>query len=377
MEKSHSGIAIIIGTKAELIKCMPIMLELQKQNKGYWFIHTGQHNLGNSCEEFGIKKPDFVLSKEPDRKIGTKFWSKIKISTFLWCVLTLFKIKKIIRKLQPKYVIYHGDTMNTAIAAAASSKVLNLRKRWKNVHLEAGLKSGSIREPFPEEFTRQVIDRFTDLLLAVSDGTVANLKKRKFNFVRSKIKKIGNTIIDSSIVSYNLAKKKNYKIPEGEYVLINLHRHENIVNKKRLQAILEILKETKIKGIWPLHENTKYFLKKYGLFDKAKEIENIEITPLVNYSEFISLLANCKYLITDGGSIQEESLVFKKPCVLLRKKTERQEGLFTGINFLTKLNINYSKEIIKKIEGGELKIRKFKNPYGEEGVSKKVLEVLR
>ena len=65
MEKFKSKIAIVIGTKAELIKCMPIMLELQKQKKDYIFIHTGQHSLKGACEEFGIKKPNFVLSKEP------------------------------------------------------------------------------------------------------------------------------------------------------------------------------------------------------------------------------------------------------------------------------------------------------------------------
>jgi len=111
--------------------------------------------------------------------------------------------------------------------------------------------------------------------------------------------------------------------------------------------------------------------------EKVKEIENIKIMPLANYSEFIFLLANCKYLITDGGSIQEESLVFKKPCILLRKKTERQEGLLTGINFLTKLDVNYSKDVIKRIESNKLKIKDFKNPYGEIGVSKKVIEELK
>ena len=83
------------------------------------------------------------------------------------------------------------------------------------------------------------------------------------------------------------------------------------------------------------------------------------------------------YLIVDGGSIQEESLIFKKPCLLLRKKTERQEGLASGINFLTKLDVNYSREIIRKIENNEIEIKNFENPYGKEGVSKRILEILK
>jgi len=81
-------------------------------------------------------------------------------------------------------------------------------------------------------------------------------------------------------------------------------------------------------------------------------------------------------LVTDGGSIQEESLVFKKPCILLRKKTERQEGLETGLNFLTDLDINKTEEFIKLVLNPKYKIPSFKNPYGEFGVSKKVVDVL-
>src|SRR3989344_6342531 len=137
--KNNSGIAIIIGTKAELIKCMPVMLELQEQKREYWFIHTGQHSLKGACEEFGIKRPDFVLSEPP--RISTKFWSKINKFSLFWFIDMIPKIKKLIRKINPSYVIYHGDTMSTAVGAIASSKLLNSKKRWKNVHLEAGLRS--------------------------------------------------------------------------------------------------------------------------------------------------------------------------------------------------------------------------------------------
>ncbi|MEM1577964.1 MAG: UDP-N-acetylglucosamine 2-epimerase (non-hydrolyzing) [Candidatus Pacearchaeota archaeon] len=364
-------IVFVVGTKAELIKCMPIMLELQKKREEYLFIHTGQHSLQNSCQEFSIKKPDFILSEEP--KASTKFWSKIDKSSVIWFLSTILKIKKLIKKLAPDYVIYHGDTMSSAAAAIASSKLLNPGKSWKNVHLEAGLRSGSIFEPFPEEISRRICDKFSDILLAVSERSKKNLEKEK---QKGKIIKMGNTIIDSALLSYKIAKKK-YKKSNYEYALINLHRHENLASKKRMKAIVEILKLVKIKALWPLHDSTKYYLKKHNLMQEVEKMKNIKIMPLIDYSHFIFLLANCKYLITDGGSIQEESLVFKKPCILLRKLTERQEGLTTGINFLTKLDINYAKEIIKKIESNKFKIKNFKNPYGEPGVSKKIVEMLK
>lgn len=371
MQESHSGIAIVIGTKAELIKCMPIMLEIQKQKKDYWFIHTGQHPLGEACEDFGIKKPDFILSKEPNR--STKFWSKINKISLLWFFFMILKIGRLIRKLKPKYVIYHGDTMSTAAAAISSSKLLNNSKKWKNVHLEAGLRSGSILEPFPEEISRRIGDSFSDILFAVSNLTEKNLKK---DGLKGKIIKIGNTIVESSEIAYKSAiKSKREKI--SNYVLINIHRHENIKDKERLRRIINIIKTIKTKAIWPIHANTAHFIEKYDLVKEVKNMKNIKLMSLIDYKDFIYLLANCKYLITDGGSIQEESLVFKKPCVILRKRTERQEGLSTGINFLTELDYDYSKKIIEDIENNKIKIKNFKNPYGEFGVSKKILEILK
>jgi UDP-N-acetylglucosamine 2-epimerase len=284
----------------------------------------------------------------------------------------MFEIRKIIRDLKPDYVLFHGDTMNTAMAVGASAWVLNPFKKWRNIHLEAGLRSGSIFEPFPEEFTRQVVDKFSDILIAVSDLTEKNLERYK----GKKIIKIGNTIADSSAIAYNKGKKK-YKKPRYKYALINLHRHENLRNKERMKRIVNVLKNVQIRAIWPLHDNTAYHLKKYDLMKEIKKIKNIEIIPLTDYPKFIFLLANCEYVITDGGSIQEESLIFKKPCVLLRKKTERQEGLDTGINFLTKLDVNYAKKMIQNLEKKRLKIKKFRNPYGAKGVSKKIVEILR
>jgi len=92
-----SKIAIVIGTKAELIKTFPIMLELQKKKREYWFISTGQHPLNQISTELGVKKPDFVLSVEPN--ISTKFWSKINRSSIFWSFKMIFKIKKLLKKL--------------------------------------------------------------------------------------------------------------------------------------------------------------------------------------------------------------------------------------------------------------------------------------
>lgn len=374
MRDSSKKIAIIIGTKAELIKCMPVMLELQKRKQDYWFIHTGQHPLGDLSRKMGLKKPDFVIRPEP--KISTKYWAIIRFKTFIECVGILWDIRRLIKKIRPKYVIYHGDTMSTAMAAGATSTVLNPFKTWKNVHLEAGLESGSLKEPFPEEITRRIISKFTDILFAVSDQAVKNLQNR-INFVGGEIIKTGNSVVDATWIAYNNAKKIKREKIEEDYFLLNVHRYENLKDINRLKSIIEILKQTKIKGIWPIHDNTKKYLEKWGLMREVKRIKNIEIVPLLNHEEWISLLINCKYVLADGGSIQEECLVLKKPDLILRKFTERKEGLTTGINFLTGLDLEYSKKIIKDIESNKFKIQNFKNPYGEVGLTKKIVDLLK
>lgn len=362
-------ICFILGTNAELIKTMPVMKELQIRRIDYYFIHTGQHSISKLIKDFGIKKPDAELYAPPE--LSSRFMVKTHKAIF-WNLPLIFKIQKQLRKIKNlKYVFYHGDTITTAAAAIASSNIFNIRKRWKNAHLEAGLRSGDLYEPFPEEIARRIADRFSDILFAVSKGTVKNLKQENLD---GKIINVGNTIIDAAHISLDLANKKFGKMKEKNFCLINIHRHENIKSKRRMKKVVEIIENVDIPAYWPLHDNTRQQLKKFGLMKIIERKENIKVTRLISYLEFIQKLANCRYLITDGGSIQEESLAFKKPCILLREKTERDEGLKSGINFLTKLNVHYAKSLIEKIEDKDLKISSFSNPYGDGKAAKRIVD---
>ncbi|MEM7821758.1 MAG: UDP-N-acetylglucosamine 2-epimerase, partial [Candidatus Aenigmatarchaeota archaeon] len=310
-------ITFILGTKAELIKTMPVMKELEKRGIDYYFIHTGQHTIMDLVKDFEIKNPDMILYKPPE--LSSRFMVKTHKAIF-WGLNGIPKILREIRKIGPSFVCYHGDTLSTTMASIASSRALNKNKKWKNAHLEAGLRSNNIFEPFPEEISRRIADRFSDILFAVSKGTVENLKKEK---LRGRIIHVGNTIVDSALLSLKIANKKFGKLKEKSFCLINIHRHENIKTKKRLEKIIDIISNVNIPAYWPLHDNTKQQLIKFGLMKKIEKKKNIKISKLLPYLKFIRLLANCKYLITDGGSIQEESLTFRKPCILLRMKTER------------------------------------------------------
>lgn len=366
-------IAIVIGTRAELIKIFPVMLELQNKDIDYYFIHTGQHNLKDLCEKFGVKKPDVVLTEESYK--SSKFNSK-ESKAILWNLKLIFKIKKEISKLKNlRYVLYHGDTMTTATASIATSRLLNWNKKYKNIHLEAGLRSWNNFEPFPEEISRQIAGKFSDVLFAVSDIAENNLKKY---FKRKKIIKVGNTILDSANIALEIAKKEKVKpLSNTKFALITIHRHENLKSKERMEKIVEILNSVNVPSYFAMHDNTRKKLEEFNLMRKLEGNKNIKIISPMNYPEFIYQISKCSLIICDGGSMQEESLIFKKPCVILRKATERPEGLESNFQFLSKLDVDKTKEKIKEYLNKNFKIKDFKNPYGEIGVSKKIVGVLK
>lgn len=365
-------IAIIIGTRAELIKTFPVMLELENKKIPYYFIHTGQHSLGNLCNQFGVKTPDVILTREP--KSTSKFNSK-QIKAIIWNLTIIFKIKKELKKLSNlKYVIYHGDTMSTISAAIGSSKLLNPFKKYKNVHLEAGLRSNNYFEPFPEEISRVIAGRFSDMLFAVSKRSENNL--RKLN--NKEVILTGNTVIDSANIAYNLSLKNKTKLLNNKkFALISIHRHENLKSKERMTKIVDILSSLKIPSYFTIHDNTRKKLEDFGLMSKIKENSNIILIDPMDYVSFIYQIANCSLIICDGGSLQEESLIFSKPCIILRKATERQEGLESNFQYLSNLNVNGTIEKIKEYTSPIFKIRSFKNPYGKIGLSKKIVSLLK
>jgi UDP-N-acetylglucosamine 2-epimerase (non-hydrolysing) len=368
----QSKIAIILGTRAELIKTFPVMLELQKHETPYYFIHTGQHNLKDLCEKFGVKNPDISLFNE---HIGSSRFNSRRMKAIIWNLRLFFKIKKELKLLKKlEYVLYHGDTMTTFTASLASSKLFNPSKKYKNIHLEAGLRSFNILEPFPEEISRRVAGKFSDILLAPSEESKNNLSKLR----NKKICVVGNVVVDSAFCALSIAKKNKIKpLSKNRFALISVHRDENLKSKVRLKKIVEILSDIPIPSYFMMHDNTKSKLEKYGLYDKLMKNKNIKIIPTMDYPSFITQIEKCSLIVCDGGSLQEESLIFGKPCVLLRMATERQEGLKTNFQFLSKLDVEKTKNKIKEFMSTNFKIKKYNNPYGEIGVSKKVVEEMK
>lgn len=354
--------AVVLGTRAELIKTFPVINELEKRSHEVQFISTGQHHLEDTCEMLKVKKPDTILTETVED--SSKF-NGSKVKAIAWNLKLLFKLRNTIIEQKPDYVLYHGDTMTTASAAVSSSRIMAPLRKFKTAHIEAGLRSGSIREPFPEEISRIIADILSNILFSVSYKSSQNL--RFHNKFGKKVFNTGNTVTDSVEIA---EKKESYN---EDYSVATVHRHENISSKDRMTKIVKILEQSPYTVKFFMHDNTKKLMKKHGLMNRIKQNKKIEVTSLKQYPEFLSVLKNSSLIYTDGGSIQEESLIFKVPCVLLRKRTERKEGLETDLNYLSELNPDNTQKYVDRINDID---RETSNPYGEKGASKRIVDKL-
>lgn len=313
-------IHIFIGTKAQYIKTSPLLRKLDIKGIEYNLVDSGQHaRLSQKLRgELNVRAPDVFLRRGKDIAVvfhallwGLKY---IILACFTpgWVLKNIFKNKRGV-------CVIHGDTPSTLI-----SMVLAKRAGLKVAHIEAGLRSFSYVNPFPEELIRVITMRFADILFAPSYWACGNLLKMK---VRGRIINLGmNTNIEST--GYALARGSNYARPARKFIVVTVHRVETILSRRKMRYVIDLLfrlsKSWSV--IWVLHEPTMKQLKKFRLDMKLKECQNIELKHLLDHADFIHLISGAEFLITDGGSIQEESYYLNIPCLVLRKRTERQEG---------------------------------------------------
>lgn len=346
---------VVLGTKAEYIKMAPIMLEFERRRIDYTFIHTGQHNIASLVKSFETKYPNIVLTKEDGFSGNTG-------GAFSWAINTFKSLFKILNKDRNSFVLYHGDTMSTAIAAGVALITGN-----RGVHIEAGLRSGNFREPFPEEFVRNIVDFISPFCFTPSLASKARLNRKKHVFC------VGNTVYDAiRCVNFN----KMIKKPKKQYAICTIHRHENITSWERMKKIINILHKCPIEVRWYMHENTKKKLDDYDLLQTAKYNNVVIIPKILDYFSFLPELANSSLVITDGGSMSEEAAFFKVPVLLLRMNTEREELLNTSCQILSKLNTEEKffsyYDILLGFDVSDF----MNNPYYQNNSSKKIIDVL-
>ena len=353
-------IAIILGTRPEIIKMSPVIRECEKQDLDYFILHTGQHYSYNLDKIFFNDLELPAAKYNLDVGSGTHAEETGKM---------LIGIEKILREEKPDIVLVEGDT-NTVLAGALAASKLQI----KVGHVEAGLRSYD--RTMPEEINRVLADHVSDFLFAPTEKARENLLNEGVE--EDKISVTGNTIVDAVYQNLEIARGKvdilnKLNLGPEEYFLVTTHRQENVDAKDRLKDILEGLESVytdfNLPIIYPIHPRTKKRLIKFGL-EVPKGVELIE--PL-GFLEFLQLEANTKLVLTDSGGVQEETCILKVPCVTLRDNTERPETLNVGSNVLVGVNQDRILEGVKKMLSKE---RDWKNPFGDGCAGVKIVEIL-
>lgn len=312
-------IHVIVGTKAQLIKMAPIMRVLKNQSINYNYISTGQHKgtIDEILKNFHIKKPDYVFY---DGKDVTSV-----IQMFSWATRIAIKAlrqkKQIFRNDKNGIVLVHGDTFSTILGA-----LLGKAAGLKVAHVESGLRSFNLFHPFPEEITRILTFRLSDYMFCPGDWAIKNLD----NYKKIKINTQFNTLLDSLRIALPEIRQINdIDIPQYRFGVVTLHRFENIFNRKAVDRIISIVERVANTRplLFILHKPTEIQLRKYDCLRRLEENPNIELRKRYDYFRFIKLIMEADFVVSDGGSNQEECYYLGKPIILLRKATERNDGL--------------------------------------------------
>jgi len=314
-------IHVFMGTKAQFIKMAPLMTALERNGLRINLIDSGQHaTLTRRLRGFfGIRQPDtFLWTKDVTSRWGALVWV-VKVMRCL--ALERRKIlSDVFRGDNKGLCLVHGDTLTTLIGAVYA-KACGLRL----AHVEAGLRSYSWFHPFPEELVRFVVSHMAEYLFAPSRENVSNLVKSR---VRGKIICThGNTVRDS--LRTVLDSQTCPAACCSPCALVTCHRFETIYSRQRAGFLVDTVCEVaeKLPVVFVLHPPTRKQLERFRLIDNLKNHPNISLRPILDYPDFIALLAKARLVVTDGGSIQEECAALEKPCLILRERTERSDGL--------------------------------------------------
>ncbi|MFC1846256.1 non-hydrolyzing UDP-N-acetylglucosamine 2-epimerase [Chloroflexota bacterium] len=365
-EDLQNSICIVVGTRPGIIMFSPIIRELEYQGMDYFVLHTGQHYSYNMDRQFF---EDLAL-KEPDYILGTvqycKFHGEQTAEMLKGCESVLLEKK-------PKIVLVGGDA-NTNLAGALAARKLGV----KVGHIEAGERSGDWR--MPEEHNRVMIDHISEYLFTTNEKGKDNLVKDN---VQGRIYVTGNPIVDAAKQNHEIARNKStilkeFKLEQDSYYILTLHREENVDSVKNLKDALEGMKlvyqKHKTRIVFLAHPRTINRIKYFGLEKYAGNIEGLDIKEAVGYLDFLNLLANARITLTDSGGVQQESCIFKVPCVTLRESTEWTETIDLNVNILCGTDPG-------KIVGGVEKMlqveRSWSSPFGDGKSAAKILDVIK
>ena len=342
----------------------PVYLALKKDRAfSVKLALTGQHS-DMLDEALDI----FAMSPEYNLNIMTAAQSLADITSS-----AVKQLDTVYKKEKPDLVMVHGDT-STTFASALSAFYNGI----PSAHVEAGLRTGNKNEPFPEELNRVLTDSISDILFPPTRGALLNIKREG---LRPRLISVtGNTIVDAAdMISRDerAVSARARRLAEKPFVLLTMHRRESW--GKPMEGVFYFLKNyfTAARGlrvIYPVHPNP---VVKNAAAKILGASDNIVLTEPLNYRDLIYLLKNCFFTVTDSGGIQEEALVFGKKVVLLRKRTERPEGVAAGFVKVAGTSPSKIRSCVSALIKDSAVKKTFRNPYGDGRAGERITQSLR
>jgi UDP-N-acetylglucosamine 2-epimerase (non-hydrolysing) len=346
VEQRNVDVVTIAGTRPEIIKLSELVQLLgSSQQYNHLLLYTGQHYSDNMKSVFFDElriKPDY------DLRCDTSDVGMLKGS-----------IVKFLSKIKPPYVLVYGDT-NSTLAGALAAKELGSTI----VHIEAGLRCFDLN--VPEERARIQIDSMSDYLFAPTELARTFLG---YEQIEQNVSVTGNLVVDVCRRLVKIADEHSRQDLPSEYLLLTMHRQENVDERDRLEMLRKHLSGIKHKIVFPIHPRTKNNLAKYNI----SLPDNVITIEPSGYLEFLYLLKNCRLVMTDSGGVQEEAIVLRRPCVTLRHVSERWETLLLKANVLFPL---YRRNSLSQVVESMLRARIDRNPYGQN-VAERMLELIK
>lgn len=366
---TKKNILFVFGTRPEVIKLAPVILELKKYPDDYNVIICNteqQRELSNQTLSYFGLKADLNLDCMRENQTLASVQSRI-----------LTSLDKIFEENKIDATIVQGDTITVL-----TGSLVSFYHKVPVFHVEAGLRSYDLFEPFPEEAMRQMTSRVAKLNFAPTEANKTALLKEGIN--EDDIFTVGNTVIDalfclSDETMDNAQHFFDFEIDPEKLVLITVHRREN--HGERIDRILSVISYLVTKHpdhtfVLPVHPNPNVKDKVYAVLE---QFNNVKLMEPLDYPNLVYLMKNAKLILTDSGGIQEEAPSFGCPTLVMRYETERQEGVEAGVSIL--VGADYDKivdesEKVLTCEKSQTRLQA-QNPYGDGTTSIKIERLIR
>jgi len=264
----------------------------------------------------------------------------------------MLRLEPVINEFSADLILVTGD-VNSTFAASLTANKMNIPL----AHVESGLRSCD--RTMPEEINRILTDEISDYLFITEQSGIDNLKKEGKD--DNQLFFVGNTMIDTMVAFEDRINEspilEQLELGKGEYVLMTMHRPATVDHQKELFKLIRLIEKVteRYQLVFPIHPRTVHKLKQFDLYERVNRNRNVLLTEPMGYFAFQKLIANCKFILTDSGGIQEESTFRKVPCLTLRPNTERPSTIQLGSNTLVPFDLDEIQRLICSIEEGRYK----------------------